>query len=248
MVQRKRWGFTSSEKAELWDRWQRGESLSSIGRAFGKPSSSIHAHISPCGGIRPAVRHRSRLALTLCERETISRGIATHQSVRSMAQLVGRSPSTVSREINRNGGYDRYRAAQAENGPGSVAVVRSLASWRPIRGYDGSWRASSDRIGRRSRCAGRRLAEWSRSASGPIRETRDIRCLTRRSIAVCGTAAKNSPIIAALAWRRTSMSTFATPAVCGNAVPTRTPTVCSDSTSRREPRLCLESGGNLRMA
>ena len=114
MDQGKRRGFTSAEKAELWDRWQRGESLKAIGRAFGKPSSSIYAHISPRGGIRPALRRRSRLALTLCERETISRGIATHQSVRSMARLVGRSPSTVSREINRNGGYDRYRAARAE--------------------------------------------------------------------------------------------------------------------------------------
>ena len=114
MVQGKRRGFTSSEKSELWDRWQRGESLSAIGRAFGKPLSSIHTHISPRGGIRPALRCRSRLALTLCERETISRGIASHQSVRSMARLLGRSPSMVSREINRNGGYDRYRAAPAE--------------------------------------------------------------------------------------------------------------------------------------
>ena len=114
MVQGKRRGFTVAEKSELWDRWQRGGSLSAIGRAFGKPSSSIHAHISPRGGIHPALRRRSWLALTLCERETISRGIATHQSVRSMARLLGRSPSTASREINRNGGYDRYRAAPAE--------------------------------------------------------------------------------------------------------------------------------------
>ncbi len=114
MRQRKRRGFTASEKTELWDRWQRGESLKGIGRAFGKPSSAIYAHVSPRGGIRPALRRRSRLALTLCERETISRGIAAQQSTRSMARLLGRSPSTVSREINRNGGYNRYRAAQAD--------------------------------------------------------------------------------------------------------------------------------------
>jgi IS30 family transposase len=114
MRQRKRRGFTSAEKTELWDRWQRGESLKSIGRAFGKPSSSIYGHVSPRGGIRPAPRRRSRLALTLSERETISRGIATQQSTRSMARLLGRSPSTVSREIKRNGGYSRYRAAQAD--------------------------------------------------------------------------------------------------------------------------------------
>jgi IS30 family transposase len=98
----------------MWDRWQRGESLKAIGRAFGKPSSSIYFQVSPHGGIRPAPRHRSMLVLTLSERETISRGIAAHQSTRSMARLLGRSPSTVSREIKRNGGYDRYRAARAD--------------------------------------------------------------------------------------------------------------------------------------
>src|SRR6476619_5111751 len=84
-------------------------------RAFGKPSSSIYFQVSPYGGIRPAPRRRSRLALTLSEREEISRGIAVHRSARSMAGLLGRSPSTVSREISRNGGYDGYRAALADD-------------------------------------------------------------------------------------------------------------------------------------
>ncbi len=114
MVRIFRRGFTAAEKTELWDRWQRGESLKAIGRAFGKESSSIYFQVSPHGGIRPAPRCRSRLALTLSERETISRGIAAHQSTRSMAKLLGRPPSTVCREIKRNGGYDRYRAAQAD--------------------------------------------------------------------------------------------------------------------------------------
>jgi IS30 family transposase len=112
--QRYRRGFTAAEKTELWDRWQRGESLKAIGRAFGKPSSSIYFQVAPHGGIRPAPRRRSRLALTLSEREEISRGIAAHRSARSMARLLGHSPSTVSREIGRNGGYDRYRAAPAD--------------------------------------------------------------------------------------------------------------------------------------
>ena len=112
--QRYRRGFTAAEKTELWDRWQRGESLKAIGRAFGKPSSSIYYQVAPHGGIRPAPRHRSRLALTLPEREEISRGIAAHQSARSLARLLGHAASTVSREINRNGGYDRYRAALAD--------------------------------------------------------------------------------------------------------------------------------------
>src|SRR5216684_4380006 len=110
-------GFTTAEKTELWDRWQRGESLKAIGRAFGKPSSSIYFQVSPHGGIRPVPRRRSRLVLTLAEREEISRGIAVHRSARSMAGLLGRSPSTVSREISRNGGYDGYRAALAEAKP-----------------------------------------------------------------------------------------------------------------------------------
>src|SRR4051794_3064767 len=92
-------GFTAAEKTELWDRWQRGESLKAIGRAFGKPSSSIYFQVSPHGGIRPAPRRRSRLVLTLREREEISRGIAVHRSARSMARSLGHSPSTVSREI-----------------------------------------------------------------------------------------------------------------------------------------------------
>jgi IS30 family transposase len=114
MDQRFRRGFTAAEKTELWDRWQRGESLKAIGRAFGKPSSSIYVQVAPYGGIRPAPRRRSRLALTVSEREEISRGIAAHQSGRSMARLLGRSPSTVTRELSRNGGCDRYRAALAD--------------------------------------------------------------------------------------------------------------------------------------
>src|SRR5260221_9402109 len=115
-------GFTAAEKTELWDRWQRGESLKAIGRAFGKESSSIYFLVAPHGGIRPAERRRSRLALTLAEREVISRGVTVHQSARSIARLLGRSPSTVSREMSRNGGYDRYRATLADEN----AWARSL--------------------------------------------------------------------------------------------------------------------------
>jgi IS30 family transposase len=114
MKQGYRRGFSTAEKTELWDRWQRGESLRSIGRVFGKPSSSIYFQLAPYGGIRPAPRRRSRLALSLSEREEISRGIVAERSIRWMARLLGRSPSTVSREIKRNGGYDRYRAIQAD--------------------------------------------------------------------------------------------------------------------------------------
>jgi len=114
MVHKFHRGFTAAEKTELWDRWKRGESLKAIGRAFGKQSSSIYFLVAPHGGIRPAERRRARLALTLAEREVISRGVTAHQSARSIARLLGRSPSTVSREMSRNGGYNRYRAALAD--------------------------------------------------------------------------------------------------------------------------------------
>jgi IS30 family transposase len=72
-------GFTPAQSSELWDRWRKGEGLKSIGRVPGKPSSCKFTHLRPSGGIRPAERRRSRLALTLAEREEISRGIALGQ-------------------------------------------------------------------------------------------------------------------------------------------------------------------------
>src|ERR1035438_774997 len=99
MGQGYRRGFTVAEKTELWDRWQRGESLKAIGRAFCKPSSSIYFQLAPHGGIRPAPRRRSRFALTLSEREEISRGIAGYQSTRSMARSLGHSPGDGSAQI-----------------------------------------------------------------------------------------------------------------------------------------------------
>src|ERR1700691_1790520 len=110
-------GFTAAEKTELWDRWKRGESLKAIGRAFGKQSSSIYFLVAPQGGIRPAERHRSRLGLARAERRGFSRGVPAHRSARSLAKLLGRPPSTVSREMSRKGGYDLYGATLAdENG------------------------------------------------------------------------------------------------------------------------------------
>src|SRR6187455_1923936 len=107
-------GFTAVQSAELWERWKKGEGLKSIGRAFGKPSSCIFAHLKPSGGIMPPARRRSGLALTIAEREEISRGIVEGQSVRAIARMLARAASTVSREISRNGGVGRYRAAAAE--------------------------------------------------------------------------------------------------------------------------------------
>ena len=99
MVQRFRRGFSAAEKTELWDRWQKGESLKAIGRAFGKSSSSIYYQVAPHGGIRPAPRRRSRLALTLAEREEISRGIAGHVNTNLSRVAVMWDPATGSTQI-----------------------------------------------------------------------------------------------------------------------------------------------------
>ncbi len=114
MGYRRRIYYNAEQKAQMWDRWQKGESLTAIGRVFDRPSSSIFNQLSPSGGIRPPPRRRSRIALTLPEREEISRGIVCDLSVRTIASQLGRSPSTVSREINRNGGLKHYRASQAD--------------------------------------------------------------------------------------------------------------------------------------
>ena len=111
---RKRRWFTASELVEMWNRWQRGESTKEIGRVLDRGGSTIHGQLAVYGGIRPCPRCRSSRALTLAEREEISRGIAAGQSMRTIARGLGRAPSTVSREISRNGGYDRYRASTAD--------------------------------------------------------------------------------------------------------------------------------------
>src|SRR6202034_4376651 len=99
---------------EVWNRWKAGQSLHEIGPAFGKEHSCIRSVLLPRGGIRPAARRRSRLSLTLAEREDISRGIASDSSIREIARLLKRSASTVSREIARHGGRPAYRAHDAD--------------------------------------------------------------------------------------------------------------------------------------
>jgi IS30 family transposase len=111
---RRRIYFTEKQKTEIWDRWQRGESMSSIGRRFDRNSSSIYPLLARTGGIRPAVRRRSHLALTLAEREEISRGLRAELSLRVIARQLRRAPSTISREVNRNGGRAFYRAVQSD--------------------------------------------------------------------------------------------------------------------------------------
>lgn len=108
-------GLSPQQKKALWSRWKDGQSLSEIGRALGKHAGSIHGVLSANGGICPREKQRRRNALTLAEREEISRSLATQGSLRSIAKRLGRAPSTISREINRNGGIQRYRATAAES-------------------------------------------------------------------------------------------------------------------------------------
>ena len=115
MARRARIYFTDKQKADIWDRWQRGESMSSIGRLFERNSSSIYPLLSRTGGIRPPDRKRSRFALTLSEREEISRGLGLGASLRSIAKRLRRAPSTISREFARNGGQSKYRASASDS-------------------------------------------------------------------------------------------------------------------------------------
>ena len=114
MKYRRRIYYSAVQRAEIWDRWQRGESMSSIGRVFDRQSSSVFSVISPTGGIRPPNRMRSGQALSLSEREEISRGLSIKQSLRSIARGLCRAPSTISREVRRNGGAAEYRATSSD--------------------------------------------------------------------------------------------------------------------------------------
>jgi IS30 family transposase len=114
MKQRRRIYYSAVQRAEIWDHWKRGETMHAIGRLFDRGHSSIFSVLAPTGGIRPPPRVRSRLALTLSEREEISRGLSCGLSLRAIAYGLKRAPSTISREVERNGGGRLYRAAVSD--------------------------------------------------------------------------------------------------------------------------------------
>jgi IS30 family transposase len=108
-------GLSPQEKVELWRRWKAGETVAQIARTMGKREMGLYEVVWASGGIAPRVRCRSRLALTLAEREEISRGLCARRSIRQIAQVLGRSPSSVSREVARNGAqWWQYRAHRAD--------------------------------------------------------------------------------------------------------------------------------------
>ena len=114
MKQRPRIYYTEAQKALMWDRWKAGDTLHEIGKLFDRPHTSIHTILSATGGIRPPARRRSRLALTMAEREEISRALAAGESIRCVAKRLKRAASTISRELLRNGGKTCYRATKAD--------------------------------------------------------------------------------------------------------------------------------------
>jgi IS30 family transposase len=108
------WGLTAAEHDEVWARWRQGESLRLIARRLGKRGPSVRAFVLQTGGVQQHPPRRAPRCLTMAEREEISRGVAAGESCRQIAARLGRAPSTVSRELARNGGRHRYRAQAAD--------------------------------------------------------------------------------------------------------------------------------------
>ena len=129
--------FTADQKAALWERWKRGQCVADIARGLGRRNKSgVYRILAHDGGIARLPRRRAAGALRLEEREEISRGIATGRSIRRIARDLGRSPSTVSREIRRNGGSQSYRASWADRRAWDRALRPKpcrLAHYAPLR-------------------------------------------------------------------------------------------------------------------
>jgi IS30 family transposase len=121
-------GLSWQQKQELWARWKAGQSLTEIGRSLGKQAGSIFGVVALRGGIAPPARRRSRLSLSMHEREEISRGLVAGLSLRKIATQLRRAPSTISREVCRNNGRSKYRAAHADE-----RAWRSVCRAKPCR-------------------------------------------------------------------------------------------------------------------
>ena len=114
MKYRTRTFYTATQKALMWERWKAGWTLRQIAKLFDRGGGSVGGILAQTGGIRPPERRRCATVLTLAEREEVSRALMAGQSMRSIAARLGRAPSTISREIGRNGGRDGYRATLAD--------------------------------------------------------------------------------------------------------------------------------------
>ena len=165
--------MSASDKAAIWERWTRGESLSEIGRAVDRVPAAVFHVVRARGGIPPPPRWRSSRALTVSEREEISRGLAMGVSFRQLAVRLGRPTSTVSREVGRHGGRRGYRAARADAATWNRALrpQRCRLAQRPIlcalcgREARGGLVAATDR---------------GMAQADPSQGSRTCRCRTRR--------------------------------------------------------------------
>ncbi len=162
--------LTVSQKAELWARWKRGESQSEIARSLDRVPGAVFQVLAARGGIAPPPRRRAARQLVLADREEISRQLAAGRSLASIACELGRPTSTVSREVGRNGGRARYRAAAAERRPKTF-------DWRQRQDCGGWWPRSWRRTGPQSR-----LPVGCRSHT---LDSRRCRCRTKRFTGVC---------------------------------------------------------------
>ena len=175
MKYRTRTYYTDGQKALMWERWKAGWTLHQIAHLFNRAHTSVRGVLAQTGGIRPPQRRRCAIALTLAEREEISRAVAEGQSMRSIAARLGRAPSTVSREIRRNGGQADYRATAADNAAWDRALVPSAANWPRTELWRTSWPTSCGCCGHRNKSPG--------GSSILTRATRAIACHTRPSTA-----------------------------------------------------------------
>jgi len=168
--------YTEAQKALMWDRWQKGESLHAIARLFGRHHTSIREVLARNGGIRPAPRRRSCRALTLVEREEISRSVAAGHTIRSMALSLRRAPSTISCELMRNGAGKAIGRARPIRPLGRERAVPSAVNWRRTEPWRAWWPRSSSSSGRPSRLPA--------GSSTGCRTTSATKCHLRRSTAV----------------------------------------------------------------
>ena len=169
--------FTDAECAELWRMYKAGESILSTGGALERGGTAVHRVLQATGGITPAIGCRSSRVLSLVEREEISRGIAAGRTIRAIARGLNRAPSTVSQEVCRHGGRNRYRAAEAD-----------LAAWdsarRPKRCL------LSENLTLQGIVASKLKEDWApQQIAGCLRvsipRTWSCGCHTRRSIEAC---------------------------------------------------------------
>ena len=151
MKQRRRIYYSEIDKALMWDRWQQGDTLHAIARLFDRGHSSVRRILLETGGIRPPQRRRSRRALSLSEREEISRGVVAGHSIRAIAASLGRAPSTVSGRLVATVVVTITGPVKLTKPRGIGHIGRSAVNWWRTARWHGSWRESSSSTGHRTR-------------------------------------------------------------------------------------------------